>query len=448
MTSAVLPPLQSDAELAETRVALTETVKRFACTEIAPHVTEWDAAGEFPRALYRRAAELGLLGIGYPEEFGGTPAPYRLKLALWRTLCRHGTSGGVQASLLSHNIGLPPVVLLARDDVKREVVPAVLSGEKISALGITEPGGGSDVAALKTSARREGDEYVVNGEKTFITSGMRADWITLAVRTGAPTLPASHGALALQAAEPPESAPLRAVRTRTSESRAAALSPEGAAATSGRPGGGSVAKGVSDISLLLVPGDSKGLSRERLDKMGWLCSDTAHLRFDGVRVPARYLLGEEGQGFRAVMANFNGERFGIAAGALGFAEACWDEAIAWAQQRKTFGRALVEHQVIRHKLVDMQQRIRATAAWLEQLAARADAGDMGADSVGAVAALKNQATQTMAFCADAGVQILGGMGYMRGTVCERIYREVKVITIGGGTEEIMKELAARQWDIV
>jgi acyl-CoA dehydrogenase len=199
---------------------------------------------------------------------------------------------------------------------------------------------------------------------------------------------------------------------------------------------------------LLVPGDSKGLSRRRLDKMGWLCSDTAQLYFDQVRVPARFLLGEEGTGFRAVMNNFNGERFGIAAGALGFAEACWDEALAWAQQRKTFGRALVEHQVIRHKLIDMQQRIRATAAWLEHVAARADTGDLGADWVGEVATLKNQATQTMAFCADTGVQILGGMGYMRGTVCERIYREVKVITIGGGTEEIMKELAARQWGIV
>ena len=384
----------TDAELREARTALADLVERFARTEIAPHVTEWDAAGEFPRALYRRAAELGLLGMGYPEEFGGTPAPHALRMVMWRALCRFGTSGGVQASLLSHNIGLPPVVALASDAVKREVVPPVLAGEKIAALAITEPAGGSDVAAVHTTARREGDEYVVDGEKIFITSGMRADWITVAVRTN------------LQS------------------------------------------KGSSGLSLLLVPGDSKGLSRTRLDKMGWLCSDTAQLRFDGVRVPARYLLGAEGAGFKAIMGNFNGERFGIAAGALGFAEACYDEALAWAQQRKTFGQALVGHQVIRHKLVDMQQHIRATAAWLEQLAARADAGDTGADWVGEVAALKNQATQTLQFCADAGVQILGGMGYMRGTVCERIYREVKVITIGGGTEEIMKELAARQWGIV
>ena len=385
-------PAMTDVELREARTALADLVERFAHREIAPHVGAWDAAGEFPRALYRRAAELGLLGLGYPEEFGGTPASYALRLVMWRALCRFGTSGGVLASLLSHNIGLPPVVALGSDAVKREVVPPVLAGEQIAALAITEPGGGSDVAAVRTTARREGDEYVVDGEKIFITSGMRADWITVAVRTG-----------------------------------------------------DAGTKGAGGLSLILMPGDSRGLSRTRLDKMGWLCSDTAQLRFDGVRVPARYLLGDEGAGFKAIMGNFNGERFGIAAGALGFAEACHDEALAWARQRKTFGLLLTEHQVIRHKLVDMQQHIRATAAWLEQIAARADAGDTGANWVGEVAALKNQATQTLQFCADAGVQILGGMGFMRGTVCERIYREGKVLTIGGGTEEIMKELAARQW---
>ncbi len=409
-------------ELREARDALSATVERFARTEIAPHVTAWDAAGEFPRTLYRRAAELGLLGLGYPEAYGGTPAPHALRLPMWVALCRYGASGGVLASLLSHNIGLPPVVALGSEAVKREVIPSVLAGERIAALAITEPGGGSDVAALRTTARRDGDDYVVDGEKIFITSGMRADWITVAVRTMPPRSPAAHGA----------------------------LPPEGAAAALGRPGGGasSNGKGAKDISLLLVPGDSQGLSRTRLDKMGWQCSDTAQLRFDGVRVPARYLLGEEGSGFKAIMSNFNGERFGIACAALGFAQACYDEALAWAQQRKTFGSPLVGHQVVRHKLIDMQQRIRSTAAWLEQVAARADAGDTGADWVGEVCVLKNHATQTMQFCADAGVQILGGMGYMRGTVCERIYREVKVLTIGGGTEEIMKDLAARQWGVV
>lgn len=374
------------------REMLYDMVRRFAREHIAPHVTAWDEAGEFPRQLYRQAAELGLLGVGYPEELGGTSATHGLRAALWLALCRYGGSGGVLASLLSHNIGLPPVVALGSDALKQQVVPDVLAGRKIAALAITEPGGGSDVAALRTRARRDGHEYVIEGEKTFITSGMRADWITVAVRTG--------------------------------EDR-----------------------GASGISLILVPGDSAGLRRSQLHKMGWQCSDTAHLFFDGVRVPASHLLGAEGEGFRSIMQNFNGERLGIACAALGFAQACYDEALAWAQQRQTFGVTLNQHQVIRHKLVDMQQRLRSTEAWINAVCARADGGDSGADWVGEVCVLKNHATQTMQFCADTAVQILGGMGFMRGTLSERIYREVKVLTIGGGTEEIMKELAARQWRI-
>jgi acyl-CoA dehydrogenase len=383
-----------DAELRADRAALADTVRRFAENEIAPHVEAWDDAGEFPRALYTRAAQLGLLGLGYPEALGGTPASYALKLPAWIALARHGRSGGVLASLFSHNIGLPPVVLHASDAVHAEVVPPVLRGEKISALAITEPGGGSDVAALRTTARRDGEHYVVNGEKTFITSGMRADWITLAVRTG--------------------------------EER-----------------------GARGLSMLLVPGDATGLRRTRLAKMGWWCSDTAQLHFDNVRVPARYLLGEEGAGFRMVMGNFNGERIGLAAGALGFAQACLDEALAWSQGRRTFGAALIEHQAVRHKLVDMRMRIASTEAWLEAVSAEGDvleaAGHVNAPEwVAEVCMLKNHATQTMQFCADQSVQILGGMGFMRGTVSERIYREVKVMMIGGGAEDIMKELAARQ----
>lgn len=383
-----------DAELQADRAALADTVRRFAQTEIAPNVQAWDEAGEFPRALYARAAELGLLGLGYPEALGGTPASYSLKLPAWVALARHGQSGGVLASLFSHNIGLPPVVLHASDAVRHEVVPAVLRGEKIAALAITEPGGGSDVAAVRTTAQRDGDHYVLNGEKTFITSGMRADWITVAVRTG-----------------------------------------EG--------------RGAGGLSMLLVPGDAPGLSRTRLAKMGWLCSDTATLHFDNVRVPARYLLGEEGAGFRMVMGNFNGERVGLAAGALGFAQACLDEALAWSRERKTFGAALIEHQAVRHKLVDMQMRIASTEAWLEAVSAEGDAHEAAGrinapEWVAQVCLLKNHATQTMQFCADQAVQILGGMGFMRGTVSERIYREVKVMMIGGGAEELMKELAARQ----
>lgn len=370
---------------------LGESVKRFAQREIAPHVGQWDDAGEFPRALYRQAADLGLLALGYPEALGGTPASWRLRNAMTLALCRHGGSGGVLASLFSHNIGLPPVLAHGSAALQQAVIPPVLRGEKIAALAITEPGGGSDVAALRTTARRDGTDYVIDGEKVFITSGMRADFITVAVRTG------DVGS-----------------------------------------------KGSGGISMILVPGDSPGLSRTRLEKMGWWCSDTAHLRFDRVRVPASHLLGEEGGGFRIIMGNFNGERMGMSAAALGFAQACHDEALDWARQRKTFGSALVDKQVIRHKLVDMQMRIASTQAWVDAVADRADAGDQGPDWVAHVCMLKNHATQTMQFCADQAVQILGGMGFMRGTRSERIYREVKVMMIGGGAEEIMKDLAARQ----
>jgi acyl-CoA dehydrogenase len=370
--------------------SLTDTVRRFALERVRPNLDDWESAGEIPRGLYREAADLGLLGLGYPEHLGGTPAPWRARNALSQTLARHGTSGGLMASLFSLNIGLPPVLAHGSPELQAEVVPPVLRGERIAALGITEPGGGSDVAALRTTARREGDEYVIDGEKVFITSGLRCDWLTLAVRTDANN------------------------------------------------------KGASGISMVVVPMDRPGVSRSALQKMGWHCSDTAHLRFDGVRVPVRYRLGEEGAGFRMIMGNFNGERLALSAMALGFAQACYDEALDWARQRQTFGAALIERQVIRHRLMDMRMRIESTQAWVDAVTARADGGDKGADWVSHVCLLKNHATQAMQFCADAAVQILGGMGFMRGTASERIYREVKVMMIGGGAEEIMKELAARQ----
>ncbi|RYY90370.1 MAG: acyl-CoA dehydrogenase [Comamonadaceae bacterium] len=375
--------------------ALAASVRRFMTERVVPHIAQWEDAGDLPRALHREAAALGLLGLGYPEHLGGTPAPYALRNALSVAMSRWGASGGVLASLFSHNIALPPILRHGTDALQQEVIPGVLAGDTIAALAITEPGGGSDVAALRTTARRDGGDYVIDGEKVFITSGMRADWITVAVRTG------ECGT-----------------------------------------------RGAGGISMLVVPGDTPGLTRTRLDKMGWLCSDTAQLHFDGVRVPARFLVGEEGAGFRMVMGNFNGERLAMAAMALGFAQACHDEAVAWARERQVFGAPLIDKQVIRHKLVDMQMRILATEAWLNAVTALADAGpdvlETDADCIAQVCMLKNQATQTTQFCADQAVQILGGMGYMRGTKSERLYREVKVMMIGGGAEEVMKDLAARQ----
>jgi acyl-CoA dehydrogenase len=300
-----------EAERQETLVALTDTLTRFSKREIEPHIHAWDEAGEFPRSLYLRAAELGLLGMGYPEHLGGSPATWRMRNTLSQQLSRMGGSGGLLASLFSHNIGLPPVLRYGSEALQQRVIPPVLRGEKIAALAITEPSGGSDVAALRCTAVRDGLDYVINGEKVFITSGMRADFITVAVRTG------ESGS-----DEPPRFA-----------------APQGGLDALGRPG---VVKGSGGISMILVPADSLGLSRTRLEKMGWWCSDTAHLRFDNVRVPAANLLGEEGGGFKIIMTNFNGERLSMSAMALGFAQACFDEALDWARQRKTFGSTLLD----------------------------------------------------------------------------------------------------------
>jgi len=368
-----------------------ETVRRFVAREIAPHVAAWDEAESFPRELYRRAADVGLLGMGYPEEYGGIGGIDTFHRLIASIELAQGGSGGLVASLMSHTIGMPPLAALGTAELKARVLPGVLSGERIAALAITEPSGGSDVAALRTNAVRDGDEFVVNGEKTFITSGLRADYFTAAVRT---------------------------------DPRAT---------------------GARGISLLLIEGDTPGLTRTPLKKMGWWASDTAHLHFQDCRVPAANLIGAEGVGFRAIMQNFNSERFSMAAGAVGFAWVCYQEALAWARERHTFGQRLADHQVVRHRLVDMLARIESARAMLEETAWRMDhlpAGD--AELVASICMLKNVATRAMQFCADAAVQTLGGMGYMRGTHAERIYREVKVNMIGGGTEEIMKDLAARQ----
>ena len=368
----------------EEHEAFRATVRRFVDKEITPFATQWDEAGEFPRALYARAGELGLLGLGFPEEYGGVASDRFMWIVLTQELARCG-AGGISAGLFSHSIGAPPIARAARTEIKARVLPEILSGRKISALAITEPGGGSDVANLRTTARRDGEHYVVNGQKAFITSGLRANYITTAVRTGS--------------------------------------------------------AGAAGVSLLLIEGDTPGLARTKLDKMGWWASDTAMLHFDDCRVPASHLIGTEGSGFKLIMQNFNDERLTMAAGATAFARVCLDEAIAYARERQTFGQPLVRHQVIRHKLVDMAQRVAASQAMLELLAWRLDQGE---SPVAELCMLKNQATQTMAFCASEAVQIFGGAGFMRGAKVERIYREVKVNAIGGGTEEIMKDLASRQ----
>ncbi|MBL8333797.1 MAG: acyl-CoA dehydrogenase family protein [Rubrivivax sp.] len=373
--------------------AFRATLREFVAREITPHVNEWDEAEGFPRELYRRVAAIGALGLGYDEAYGGTPADVFFKIIQAEEFGRCG-SGGVCASLFSHSIGLPPVALAGPEALKQRVIPPVLRGEKIAALAVTEPSGGSDVAAVCTTAVREGDHYVVDGEKIFITSGLRADFITVAVRTD--------------------------------------------------PG----SRGAHGISVLLVDGDTPGLQRTALKKMGWWASDTAHLRFDGCRVPVANLVGREHEGFKTFMHNFNSERLFMAAQSCSFAQVCLDEALAWARERRTFGAPLAERQVIRHKLVDMALRIDAARTLVYELAYRIEHGLADTTQIVArIAMAKVLATQAMQFCADQAVQILGGMGFMRGTRSERLYREVKVMMIGGGSEEIMKDLAARQLGI-
>ena len=365
--------------------AFRDSVRAFVRREIEPFVIEWDEAGTFPRALYRKAADIGLIPLGYPPEYGGIEADLFYMIIAAQELAMAGC-GGVSASLMSHGIGVPPIVKYGSEELKRRVLPPILAGEAISALAITEPGGGSDVAALKTTAKREGDHYLVNGTKTFITSGMRADTYTVAVRTGE--------------------------------------------------------AGHKGISVLVIDRDTAGFTRTSLGrKMGWWCSDTATLYFEDCRVPVGNLLGEENLGSKIIMNNFNSERIFLAASCIGFSRAAYEEVANYARQRQTFGRPLIEHQVVRHKLADMYMRIEASQAYLEKLAWNVEQGE---NPVADVCLLKNQSTLTMEYCAREAVQILGGAGFLRGPKSERIYREVRVNAIGGGAEEIMRDLASRQ----
>lgn len=381
----LLPIAQSPSPfLTEEHEEFRRMVRRFVASEITPHAAAWDEAHEFPRELYRKAGEAGLLGIGFPEEYGGAGGDWQHRVILADEIaeCR---VGGVWASLFGLHIALPPILALGTEEQKRRFAPAILCGEKISALGISEPSGGSDVARMKTRARRDGDHYVVNGEKTFISSGIRADLYTVAVRTGG--------------------------------------------------------EGLGGISILVVEKGTPGFEQTPLEKMGWWCSDTATLHFDDARVPVANRLGEENRGFYGVMNNFNSERLGIAAGCYGFARVCFEDAVAYARERETFGKKLIEHQVIRHKLVDMATRLESLKGYLDLVAWQMDHSQA---SPASLAMLKNVSTTCLEHCAKEGVQIFGGAGYLRGTAVERIYRETKVMAIGGGAEEIMKELAARQ----
>ncbi len=365
--------------------ALRDQIRRWASQAIAPHAHDWEEAEEFPRALYADAASIGLLGTGYPEELGGSGGDITHVLAASEEMVLAGKSVGTTVGLGSHGIALPPILRLGNDAQRERWVRPVLRGEKIAALAITEPGGGSDVASMRTRAVRDGDHYVVNGAKTFITSGCRADFVTCAVRTGG--------------------------------------------------------EGHGGISIVVIERGTPGFTVSRkLSKTGWWASDTAELAFEECRVPVANLLGEEGQGFLAIMLNFVSERLFLAAQCVAIAELAYRESIAYARDRHAFGKSLTGFQVVRHKLADMASRIAAARALTGEVATRYVRGENAA-SLAAMA--KNTATDMCSFVVDQAVQIHGGYGYMREFVVERLYRDARLYPIGGGTREIMNEIIAK-----
>lgn len=368
----------------ETADEARSRARRFALEHIAPYAEEWDEAGIFPLQLYRDAASANLLSPGFEPRYGGTGGDLREILAIKEELSRFG-SGGTRVGLTTHTIALPPLIALGSEEIKRKVVPAVLRGEKLAALAVSEPGGGSDVANLTTRAEREGDQYIINGRKLFISTGIRGDYFTVAVRTG----------------------------------------------EAGRHG----------ISLILVERDTPGFKQAPIKKTGWWASDTAELFFENCHVPAANLIGAENKGFPGLMQNFNQERLGNAAIALGAAKACYDEAVSWARQRQVFGDTLINKQVVRHMLVDMATHLQTVDATLSLLAWRHTQGHVDAAQI---AMLKNLATSTYETCANHAVQIHGGHGILRRNRVDRLFRESKILSIGGGAVEILKDLAARQ----
>lgn len=367
------------------RLALRDMVTSFTEKEIAPHLPDWEDAGLLPRELHRQAAEVGMLGIGFPEEVGGSGGDIVDATIMTEAVLAGGGSTGVLASLCTHGIAVPHIIDSGNDDLIDRYVRPTLAGELIGSLGITEPGGGSDVSALKTRAVRDGDDYIVNGAKTFITSGVRSDFVTTAVRTGG--------------------------------------------------------DGFGGISLLVIDKDSPGFTVSKpLRKMGWHCSDTAELTFDDVRVPAGNIVGEVDGGFGLIVNQFVNERVSLAAQGYATAQRALDLSVAYARQRETFGKPLITRQVIRHKLVEMHSRTSAARALTREAAELAAAGER--PLLEAVIA-KNVSVAACEWVVSEAVQIFGGMGYMRESEVERHYRDARILGIGGGATEVMTDLAAK-----
>ena len=365
--------------------ALRTSARAFVAREVAPHLQTWEDVGEVPRALHLAAAQQGFLGLGVPEELGGSGGTFLDSLALTEAMAEAGASSGLLAGLFTAGIALPHIVAAGTPDLVDRFVRPTLAGETIGALAVTEPGGGSDVANIRTSAVRDGDSYVVNGAKTFITSGVRADFVTTAVRTGGP--------------------------------------------------------GYGGVSLLVVERGSPGFAVTRaLAKMGWHCSDTAELSFTDVRVPAANLVGAEDGGFALIAQQFVAERLALAVHGYGIAARALALTVDHAKARETFGRPLASRQVVQHKLVEMHRRVDVARTYTREVARRYVAGE---DPVAEALQAKAFAVEACAFVVDEAVQLHGGTGYMHGTEVERHYRDARILGIGGGATEVLNDLTAR-----
>jgi acyl-CoA dehydrogenase len=367
------------------RRALRESAAEFVRREVLPGLAGWEEAGGVPRDLHRAAAAAGLLGIGLPEKVGGQGGDLVDVVTALEAMVEAGASSGLLAALFTHSIALPHIVASGNADLIDRFVRPTLAGEFIGALAVTEPDGGSDVAALRTRAVRDGDEYVVDGAKTFITSGARADFVTTAVRTGGP--------------------------------------------------------GARGVSLLVVERGAPGFTvTRRLAKMGWLCSDTAELGYSGVRVPAANLVGDEGTGFGQIMRQFVTERLALAVHGYSVAARALALTHTWTQERTTFGAPLAARQAVVHRLVEMRQRVELARTFTRAVVVRHAAGeDVTADACLA----KNAAVAAGEWVVDQAVQLHGGAGYLRETEVERHYRDVRILGIGGGATEVLADLAGR-----
>jgi acyl-CoA dehydrogenase len=371
------------------RLALRALARDVVAREVAPHVARWESDGELPRSLHKTFADAGLLGVAFPESVGGGGGDAIDAAILTEEVLLGGGSGGVVASLFTHGIAVPHLARNGTAELIDRYVRPTLAGELIGALAVTEPAGGSDVASLRTRAVRDGDDYVVNGAKTYITSGARADFVTTAVRTGE--------------------------------------------------------EGYGGISLLVVDRGTPGFTvSKRLDKMGWRCSDTAELSLTDVRVPTANLVGREGEGFLQIMQQFQSERLGLAVQAYATAQRCLDLTLQWVKDRETFGRPLAGRQVVRHKVAEM-----ARQTWVARTCTRAAMsswlrGDSADSAVLEVSMAKNTACAACDHVVDEAVQLFGGLGYMRESEVERHYRDSRILRIGGGTDEIMNEVIAKR----